>query len=49
MSKTLDTNIINDIEREYKRNSEKWSETFTYASIVAAMEKSKLNGEPIKY
>ena len=45
MSKTLDTNIINDIEREYKRNSEKWSETFTYASIVAAMEKKQAKME----
>ncbi len=49
LGKTFDDNIIHKIEMEYKNDSENWSRLFTYADLLAAMERKKAKMEnPLK-
>lgn len=49
LSKVFEDNIIVKIETEYKKDSENWSRVFTYAEIIAAMERKQAKREnPLK-
>lgn len=49
LAKVFEDNIIVKIEAEYKKDSENWSRVFTYAELIAAMERKQAKLEnPLK-
>lgn len=49
LSKVFEDNVILRIEKAYKEDSENWSRLFTYAELLAAMEKKQAKTEnPLK-
>ena len=49
MSMILDDSIVADIQKEYKKDPENWSLSFSYARLLAAKEKKKAKIEnPLK-